>query len=107
MRSEDVDQHTLTLAELVGRGIHDAVVSRSVGDGPGRFTGGGKLLQRRGKSTGIPGELSRSRISQILALPAHRHLKEAGDDRCDDQGEDPEYQDDESQRTRILLASPA
>src|SRR5439155_3968981 len=43
----------------------------------------------------IAGELDRRGIGEVFALPAHRQLHEAGEDRGDDRQEDGQHEDDE------------
>ena len=77
------------------------------GDRAGGTGSGRQLLQRRRERHRIAGELRPGRVGQELPLAAHRHRQNPGDDRRDDQGQQPEHQHDQAERIPPALAATA
>ena len=64
------------------------------------------LLQRAGDAAGLPGELHRRGVGQVLALPGHRGLDEPADEHPDPAGHE-QRDADERQRVAAGLLVPA
>ena len=93
-------------ARAVGAGSTMHRCAAPLRDRAGRRGGRRQLLQGRGQRQRIAGELRPAGVGQVLALPAHRHREDPGDDRRDDQGQQPEHQDHERRADSRPCCSP-
>ena len=106
MRGEHVGQESLARGEAARatdprcRGAPRRAVI-DAGRAPARPSSFSSAARERHR---IAGELRPGRVGQELPLPAHRHRQDPGDDRRDDQGEEPEHEHDEAERIAAALA---